>query len=319
MSDHDWKVRRMETSSKWVRMDDGVEVFMKKWTNPAIPPKAILQISHGMAEHIERYNHFAEYLTDKGILVYGSDHRGHGCTGKRMGNLGYFADHNGFERAVDDLYLVNQEIRQEVSHLPVYMFGHSMGSFLARRFMQKYSHAIQGAVISGTAGDPGIAGKIGKIIAIREIRKKGGKVPSPFLNRLTFGSYNKKIPQPQTEFDWLTRDESKVKEYIDDPLCGFICSNGFFYDLFNGLDKIHDDRQIRKVPSEFPILIVSGEDDPVGGRNLKGVHKVVKQWEKNGLKNIKTAFFTQGRHELLNETNRLEVYHFIYHWLTSQF
>ncbi|OAK73542.1 alpha/beta hydrolase [Lederbergia galactosidilytica] len=308
----------METSTKWVTMDDGVEVFMKKWINPAITPKAILQISHGMAEHIERYSHFAQYLVSKGIFVYGNDHRGHGYTGKRMGQFGYFADHDGFERAVVDLYLINQTIQQEFSHVPHFMFGHSMGSFLARRYMQKYPHTIKGAIISGTAGNPGIAGKIGKKLASREIRKRGGTAPSPFLNRLTFGSYNKKIPHPQTEFDWLTRDTSKVKEYIEDPFCGFICSNGFFYDLFVGLEKIHDDQQIRKVPSGFPVLLISGENDPVGGKNLTGVYKVVKQWEDNGLKNIKTAFFEQSRHELLNEMNQLEVYQFIYDWINSK-
>ncbi|GIN71780.1 alpha/beta hydrolase [Bacillus sp. J14TS2] len=308
----------METSTKWVRMDDGVEVFMKKWTSPTITPKAVLQISHGMAEHIERYNHFAHYLVNKGIFVYGSDHRGHGRTGERMGHLGYFAAQDGFERAVEDLYVINREISQDISNLPIYMFGHSMGSFLARRFMQTYSQAVKGAIISGTAGDPGIAGKIGKSIAKREMHKKGGKSPSPLLNRLTFGSYNKKFPQQKTEFDWLTRDAHKVKEYIEDPLCGFICTSSFFYDLFTGLEKIHDDQQVRKVPSKFPILIISGEDDPVGGKALKGVHRVVKQWEKNGLDNIKTIFFKQGRHELLNETNQLEVYQLIFDWLKQE-
>lgn len=298
-------------------MDDGVDIHLKSWKDEERAPKAVLQLVHGMAEHIERYSHFAKFLVEKGFIVYGNDHRGHGLTGERMGTLGFFADENGFDRVVNDLYSINRVIQTENPGIPIFLLGHSLGSFLVRRYIQCYSETIQGVILSGTRGNPGWAGKIGKLIAKIEIRTKGAKTPSPLLSLLSFGSFNKGIDKPRTEFDWLTRNDIIVDDYIQDPLCGFICSSGFFLDLFSGLEKIHDSESIKKIRKNLPILIFSGEKDPVGD-NLSGVKKVVSQYKQNGLLNLETCFFENARHEMLNEINREEVYDLVLHWLIKQ-
>ncbi|MGE8205072.1 alpha/beta hydrolase [Heyndrickxia sp. NPDC080065] len=307
----------MEVTSTFLKMDDQVEVFVKKWENLNEQPNAIVQLSHGMAEHIERYDDFAKFLVQHNIFVYGNDHRGHGRTGEKAGLFGFFSEQEGFERAVDDLYAVNLLIQKEYKDVPIILLGHSMGSFLARRYIQRYGESITGVIISGTGGNPGLTGKLGKQIAKREIRKHGLKTPSPLLNRLSFGSYNKHFSNLKTEFDWLSSDPDEVEKYMNDPLCGFVCSAGYFYDLLKGLEMIHDNRLIQNIPKELPIFIFSGTEDPVGGYS-KGVQKVIQQYKRNGLENIESKFFTDGRHEMLNEKNKIDVYHLIFHWITRQ-
>ncbi|MBS4197807.1 alpha/beta hydrolase [Lederbergia citri] len=305
----------MKSSIKWIKMDDGVEIHVKKWVEPDAQPVAILQLAHGMAEHIDRYNGFAEHLVQNGIFVYGNDHRGHGETGEKAGTVGFFADENGFDRVVDDLYGINQSIHHEYPDIPIFLMGHSMGSFLVRRFIQKYSSSVEGVILSGTAGSPGIAGKLGKLIAKWESRLKGPKAPSPFLDRLSFGSFNKSIQNPNTTFDWLSRDSNEVEKYINDPHCGFVCSSGFFYDLFDGLEKIHDSKLNQSIRKDLPILFFSGDKDPVGGSK---VVEVIKQYREMGLLNIDSTFLKDGRHEMLNETNKYEVYQLVLKWITKQ-
>ncbi|MBS4174939.1 alpha/beta hydrolase [Bacillus sp. FJAT-49736] len=307
----------MRIESSWVMMNDNIEVFLKSWKQENLPPYAILQLSHGMAEHIERYDEFARFLVSKGIFVYGNDHRGHGHTGEKAGLHGYFSDGDGFERVVDDLYEINQVIQHDYPKVPIFLFGHSMGSFLARRYIQKYGDSIKGVIISGTGGSAGLLGKIGKMLAQREMRKNGPTTPSPLMNRLTFGNYNKSISNPNTEFDWLSSDSSAVDKYINDPFCGFVCSSGFFHDLISGIEKIHQNSTIQSIPKNLPIFIFSGEKDPVGG-NTKGVRKVIEQYERNGLRNIDSVFFKNGRHEMLNEVNKLDVFVAIQNWLFQQ-
>lgn len=275
----------MKKTTEWIRMDDQTEVYVKKWEAENTKPRAILQISHGMAEHIERYDEFAGFFVFNGITVYGNDHRGHGHTGERVGLHGYFSDEDGFERVVDDLYEINKVIQKEYPDTPIFLLGHSMGSFLARRYIQKYADSIKGVIISGTGSSAGLLGKIGKGIAKREMRKNGPKEPSPLMNRLTFGNYNRSIEQPKTEFDWLSNDPHEVEKYIKDPFCGFVCSAGFFFDLLTGMERIHQDHLIQLIPKDLPMFIFSGEDDPVGGRT-KGVRKVIEQYERNGIRNI---------------------------------
>jgi len=307
----------MKITSDWIRMEDQIEVYVKKWEDENIVPHAIVQISHGMAEHIERYDEFATFLVSKGIFVYSNDHRGHGHTGERAGLHGYFSDKDGFERVVEDLFEINKVIQKEHSDIPIFLFGHSMGSFLARRFIQKYAGSIKGVIISGTGSSAGLLGKIGKNIAKREIRKNGAKAPSPLMNRLTFGNYNKNIDEPKTEFDWLSSDPHEVEKYMRDPYCGFVCTAGFFYDLISGMERIHHNKHIERIPKELPMFIFSGEQDPVGGRT-KGVQKVIAQYERNGLQNIDSVFFKEGRHEMLNEVNKHEVFNAVHSWISKQ-
>jgi alpha-beta hydrolase superfamily lysophospholipase len=183
-------------------LTDGTVLFVHKWA-PTQEPKGVVQIAHGMAEHSARYADFAATLANEGFIVYANDHRGHGKTAKEKEDVMYFADENGWELAVDDLHELTKVIKQENPDLPVFLFGHSMGSFLSRRYIQNYGEGLSGVILSGTGGDPGILGSIGVWVAKREIKKRGKKGKSKLLNKLSFGSYNKAFKPNRTEFDWL--------------------------------------------------------------------------------------------------------------------
>lgn len=303
----------MESGYQWLEMDDGADIYVR-WWKPENKPRAIIQLAHGMAEHIERYHHFATFLVHHGYAVIGNDHRGHGKTGAKSLAFGFFAEQNGFDRVVDDLKFINQWMEQQHPQIPIFLMGHSLGSFLVRRYIQKYAESLSGVILSGTAASPGVAGKIGKLIAKWEVRKRGAKSASPLLNRLSFGAFNRKVPNPKTAFDWLSRDELAVQEYIKDPLCGFICSASFFIDLFTGFELIHDDQLMQNIPKQIPMFIFSGEEDPVGWHG-KGVRKVVQQYKDHGLTNIQSILYPNSRHEMLHELNKEEVYESVYQWV----
>lgn len=306
----------------WLSMDDGAELHVCVWENVADRdgdhvPLAVLQLAHGMVEHIGRYDEFASYVVQRGICVIGSDHRGHGRTGEKAGLLGHFADENGFDRATDDLRAVNEWIGTRYPGVPRFLMGHSMGSMLARRYIQRYADTVDGVVIMGTAGNPGVAGKLGRWLARMEMRCKGARHPSMLLSRLVFGTYNKKVPNPKTAFDWLSRDPEAVADYVADPFCGFVPTAGFYYDLLTGLQLIHDEKFIRFIPVALHILFVSGDADPVGGYG-RGVEQVIAQYKRHGLRQVESIMYEGARHELLNETNKDEVYEALYGWLVGQ-
>lgn len=308
-------MKNIRTGEVVLKMSDQVEVFTRYWAEVE-NPVGVIQIAHGMAEHSERYSAFARACNDQGFVVVANDHRGHGKTGELAGLMGYFAEEDGFDRVVDDLNEITTWIKDEYPHLPVFLMGHSMGSFLTRRYLQKYGSNLQGAIIMGSGGDPGVAGKVGKRIARWQMRKDPTK-PSPFLDKLSFGSFNKGIENSVTAFDWLSRDAQVVDQYLADPYCGFVCSSGFFYDLLTGLGQIHDPKLIEQIPKTLPLLVVSGDADPVG-KNGKGIRQFVQQYENAGISNIQVILYPGARHELLNETNRVEVIADICLWLQKQ-
>jgi alpha-beta hydrolase superfamily lysophospholipase len=296
---------------------DGLEIYAVKWGGESSEkPRAIVQISHGMAEHVKRYDSFARVLVSQNIFVYGNDHRGHGMTGSKTNSIGYFADEEGFERVVNDMEALTSIIEKEYPGVPIFLFGHSMGSFLSRRYIQLYGNRLAGVILSGTGGDPGIIGKIGKMIAAREKKKKGSRTPSPLMNKLTFGSYNKAFKPTRTDFDWLSRDEQEVDMYIADPLCGGVFTAGFYYDLLEGLETVNKPENIMATPASLPIFLISGSKDPVGG-DTKGVLKSFQAYKAEGMQNVTYKFYEGARHELLNETNREEVQDDVIHWIDT--
>lgn len=297
----------------WVSTSDHTDVYVKKWFKTEVKPKAIVQLSHGMIEHIQRYHDFSTFLLENDIFVYGNDHRGHGKTGGQQGQLGYFSDRNGFTNVMEDIHEITKIIKSEYPKTPLILFGHSMGSFLARHYIQFYSNDIDGLILSGTGFFPTITNISGKALAsILPAKKK-----SSLMNTLAFGTYNKKIVNKKTNFDWLTRDEEAVTKYIDDPQTGYIPTARFFYDLMDGLDKIHKKNLNKNIRKDLPILLISGEADPVGNYS-KGVWKVAKNYHQIGLDNVKTVLFEGARHELLHEINKEEVYSTIYNWVMNK-
>lgn len=301
--------------SFFLKMDDGAELFLRSWEKVA-EPKGVVLIAHGMAEHGGRYARFAQFLNERCFLCAASDHRGHGKTGEKAGLMGYFAKQDGFDRVADDLHAIYTHYRERYPELPIFFFGHSMGSFLVRRYLQKYGETLQGAILMGSGGDPGFAAKVGKLIARIQMRRRA-TAPSKLLDSLSFGAFNKGIKNPRTKFDWLSRDAQEVQKYLSDPHCGFACSASFFFDLFTGLELIHDPKLIGQIPKELPLLVVSGEADPVGGYG-RGVRQFVGQLKNHGLKSIELKLYPGARHELLNEINRREVMEDIANWLQAQ-
>ncbi|NLL48667.1 MAG: alpha/beta hydrolase [Firmicutes bacterium] len=299
----------------YLNMDDGAQIFLRKW-DQVRSPKGVLQLAHGMAEHSARYDSFARACNRRGFVVIGSDHRGHGKTADISGVLGYFAEQDGFDRVVDDLAQIQDWIQEEYPDLPTFLLGHSLGSFLTRRFLQKYGDMLDGAILMGSGGHPGFAIKLGKLIARLQMRSDPAR-PSKILDSMAFGLYNRGIEQAQTKFDWLTRDPQEVQKYMEDPYCGFVCSCSFFMDLFTGLDMIHNPAFIDQIPKDLPLLVVSGDGDPVGGYG-RGVAEFVGQLRTLGLNKLEMILYPGARHELLHETNRDEVMKDIFRWLQEQ-
>ncbi|WP_077617064.1 alpha/beta hydrolase [Bacillus sinesaloumensis] len=297
--------------------DDGTEIYCKKWVEESyLTPKGIVQISHGMAEHIGRYDVFAKALIKEGYVVYGNDHRGHGQTGINANLMGYFAEENGFNLVVKDMYQLTEVIKNLHPNLPIFLFGHSMGSFLTRRYIQTYGAELAGVILSGTGGDPGLIGKVGIGIARLEMKRKGKKTQSHLMNKLTFGRYNKAFKAARTEYDWLTRDEKEVDKYIQDPLCGGVFSAGFFYDLVSGVAIVNDQHANKKIEPELPMYFIAGDRDPVGNFS-KGVLQAAEMYRKIGIKDVTVQLYENSRHEIINELNKEEVFKDIIHWLDS--
>jgi alpha-beta hydrolase superfamily lysophospholipase len=306
----------MQASTFTLATPDGIQLHVHRWLpdgadgsggspSPA-PVKAVVQVAHGMAEHSARYARFAERLTAAGYAVYANDHRGHGDTARTPADAGYLADHNGFSAVVDDLRLVGDHARAEHPGRPFFLFGHSMGSFLSRAYAARYGTDLDGLVLSGTAGDPGVLGQVGRALAIAQGRLRGRRHTSGLMDQLTFGQYGAAFKPNRTKFDWLSRDEAEVDLYVADEQCGNVFTSGFFADLLGGLADINTDRTASRVPKDLPIYLVSGSMDPVGNMT-KGVQQVAEQYRRVGVAEVTTRFWPEGRHEVLNETNRDEV------------
>lgn len=303
----------MRSSTLTTTASDGTSLHTYRWL-PDGAPKAVVQIAHGMAEHAGRYARFAEALTGAGYAVYANDHRGHGHTAPVGPDHGYFADKHGFATVVTDLHALTDVARSENPGLPIFLFGHSMGSFLARAYAAEYGSELAGLVLSGTAGDQGALGKVGRAIAATESKLRGRRHVSPVMDKLSFGQYNAAFKPARTNFDWLSRDRAEVDKYVADPLCGNTFTSGFYVDLLDGLSHIHNPATTAKVPKGLPIHLVSGSKDPVGN-NTKGVEHVARQYREAGVASVTTRYYLEGRHELLNETNREEVTRDLIAWL----
>lgn len=293
------------------------EIQIYEWlpeNNDAI--KGVLQIAHGMAEHAKRYKDFAEFLTQNGYAVYANDHRGHGKTAGKIENLGFFSEENGWGNAIVDLKVLSRHIAKKYPHKPFFVLGHSMGSFLMRDYITEPPINLKGAIFSGTAGDPGLLGKIGVFVTNVLLLFNKPQKPSKLMNALSFGTYNNKFKPNRTQFDWLSRDEVQVDKYIEDPYCGNISSILFFKDLLQGLLSANKQLIIDKVAEDLPVLFFSGDKDPVGEFG-KGVAEVHAKFVKAGVKDVEMKLYEGGRHEMLNEINKDEVYNFVLSWLNK--
>lgn len=291
----------------------GTEVFAKKWIDSDIKEyKGIIQLVHGMQEHIGRYSEFAEFLASNGYIVIGHDHLGHGNTAKSENDFGYFADKNGWDRLVEDVHILQNKIHNEYPNLPYIVMGHSMGSLIVRTYATKYEDAISGIIISGTSGQKyGLTS--GRLLIKLISTFKGKKYKSKLVEYLVTGSFNKKFKPNRTPSDWICSDENEVDKFISDEKCGKPFTLQAYYDLLGGTKYLSSQKNVNKTIN-VPILIFSGDKDPVG-QNGKGVLRVYNMLKKDEKRNVYLRLFKNGRHEMLNEVNKLEVYNFILDWL----
>lgn len=283
-----------------------------RW-EPEGQPRAVLQIIHGIAEFVERYDDFANYLNTKGILVVAEDHMGHGQSINGDGIQGYF--HGGWFTAVEDSVQLLEDTKKEFPDLPYILFGHSMGSFMARTILCKYPDCgLTAAVICGTGWQPAFA--LPALIKVVEgICKVSGETkPNEKLQNMVFGSYNKKVEHPRTAFDWLSRDSRIVDEYIAHPLCGFTASAGLLRDMMKGIHYIEQPANLAMMNKELPVFFIAGGDDPVGPYG-KGVHTCAEAFRKAGMENVSVRIYPLCRHEILNEINRQQVYDDVAKWI----
>ena len=286
-----------------------------RWV-PEGEPKAVVQIVHGIAEFVERYDAFAEYLNGLGYLVVAEDHMGHGQSINGEGIQGYF--HGGWFNAVADTYRLLTDTKAEYPEIPYILFGHSMGSFMARTILCRYPDSgIAGAVICGTGWQPTFAlPALAKVID-GICRKNGEEKPNEKLQGMIFGSYNSKIEHPRTDFDWLSRDKAIVDAYIAHPLCGFTASAGLLREMMRGIYYIQKKENLAKMRKDLPVFFIAGGEDPVGSYG-KGIHKCVEAFKKAGMTDVSVRVYPLCRHEILNEINKEEIFEDVAQWIEKK-
>lgn len=295
----------------WFRATDGKTIFYNEFVPENGKVKFVVQIVHGMAEHSERYTEFADFLVKKGAAVYASDHRGHGRNAMEPGEYGVWPQKKIWCTIIDDLKMVNDICAKNHPGVPIFVIGHSMGSFLTRSFISQYNFGVKGVILTGSGYNPTLLLQVGLLIAKLQCFFRGVGKSSKLLDKMSFGSFNKGYDSP---FQWLTRDQKIVDQYIEDPKCGGVFSCSFWRGFFSGLIAINKVRNVKKISRDLPILFLSGDNDPVGDSG-KGVIKAVGFYKNLGLKKVEYKLYKDARHEILNEINREEVYQDIANWI----
>jgi len=304
----------MKTEELTFTASDGKAIHVYHWA-PTGKPTSVLMIAHGMAEHAARYARLAEVLTASGIDVWAEDHRGHGKTAQE-GELGWLADKDGFRRVIEDLHELSLFIKQKNPGLPLFLLGHSWGSFLSQGYIALYGNELKGCILSGTAGNGGPIVAVGRILANLGCFFIGQKKKTPLMDSMSFGAFNKEFQPVRTKFDWLSRDPVEVDKYVNDPFCGFVCTFGFFRDLLGGLMWIHNPKTMQAIPKNLPIYMFAGSKDPVGGAT-GSFDQLYNAYTELNIADVTKKLYPDARHETLNETNRDEVMQDILKWLKS--
>ncbi len=279
--------------------------------------RAVVQISHGMIEHIGRYGYFAERMNRAGIAVIGHDHLGHGRTA-REGMLGRFAEENGAYYVLEDVRRVSEYAGRQYLGRPHILLGHSMGSFFVRRFLTLHGDTADGAILMGTGSQPAVVLRAARAIVSRAVRKEGRAVCNETLHRLVLGGYNRRFEKGETDHQWLSRDTAANRAYEADPYCQFLFSNGAYEDFFQVMWDLKRQKQFERIPRTLPILLLSGALDPVGEQG-RGVRRVYREFKRLGMRDVRIRLYPEARHELLNEINRDEVCRDILRWIRKRY
>lgn len=276
--------------------------------------RAVLQVSHGMIEHIGRYRELGRFLAGYGIAVYGHDHLGHGKTAADEKNLGYFSQNGAQVYLIKDLRRLTSYGKRRYPGKKIFLLGHSMGSFFVRRYLTVYKDGPDGVLLLGTGGQPQALVALGYLLSVIVSAVKGDTCRSRLLHRLSLGNYNRKFHPSKTGHDWLSRDEKLVVEYEKDGLCSSLFTAGAYRDFFRIILELTASETAGRIRLDQPVVFLSGSRDPVGDCG-KGVIRVYRRYDRAGVKDLTLGFYQDARHELLNETNREEVLLDIYRWL----
>jgi alpha-beta hydrolase superfamily lysophospholipase len=291
---------------------DTHDIHLRIW-HPDSEFAGVIQLLHGLGEHVSRYERFAASANARGFVVCAHDHRGHGG---HYATAGYFADSNGWDLVVDDAHLVHEHIREQFQ-LPIVMLGHSMGSYVAQTFAMHYGAKLSGLLLSGSMWPRRLKLLPAILLARFEALRLGRRGRSALMNKLGFGDFNKRFEPSRTELDWLSRDEHEVDLYIADPLCGGPYTCGLWIDVMSALFKIGSDHELNRIPADLPILITGGSDDPVGGED--SMTRLMVHYAQTGHQRLTMKIYPEGRHEMLNESNRDEVTHDWLEWIAARF
>lgn len=292
---------------------DSVAYYVYK---PDSKPRAVLQIVHGMCEYIERYEEFIDFLCMNGILVCGHDHIGHGKTARGSEFLGYFAPEKGWQYLAKDVVRLTRMIREQNPGIPYFIMGHSMGSLITRAVLAKHSDLYDGSIIMGTLNIR-IGADAGIILAKAISKLKGGFYRSKKIDELVFGLNNAKIENPVNDYAWVSRDENVISAYAVDPLCNFSFTVSAYSDLAFLVSYVSRPDWAGKIGKLLPILICSGDEDPIGNYG-KGPKAVFNRLNNEGCEDLELKIYKGARHEILNETNRTEVYEDLLEWLNER-
>lgn len=284
---------------------------------PNAPVKAVLQLAHGVAEHIDRYDSFASFMASQGFAVAGNDHLGHGLSVQNESQRGYFGPVGGWDLVVKDMKKLRDILAEKYPGKPLFLLGHSMGSFLSRTYLPLYPDDFRAVILSGTGQQPPLICRAGQLLAKMIIRRHGPTHPSESLQKIAFGSYLDRIEEPVGPNDWLSRDAAVVQRYSEDPLCGYTVSAALMRDMMEGLVRIQNKDFLSSMRKLMPVLFLSGEEDPVGDWG-DGVKKVAAMFIALGMRDVSVKLYPDGRHEMLNELNKDDVYKDILDWLSDK-
>lgn len=282
---------------------------------PDGPVRGIVQIVHGIAEYAARYDEFARFLNQSGFLVVAEDHMGHGGSLAPGSPPGRF--YGGWEAAVDDVHSLLTQTRAQYPALPCFLLGHSMGSFLIQTMLYRHPDApLSGVILCGTAWHSASSVCAGQVLCRSICRLHGKDKPAPLLRKWIFGNYNNQIEHPQTPFDWVCGDHQALSAFLEDPLCGFAETAGLDRDMLHGIQMNQRLRNLEKMPKKLPVLFAAGMQDPVGAYG-KGVLQAMRAFQRAGMQKVEIQFYAKSRHEILNDTEKQQVYRDMQAWLLA--
>lgn len=298
------------------RLYDGDTLTIKEWI-PSVPTRGTIHLLHGMAEHSGRYHEFANFLKHRGWRVLAHDHRGHGNRISESRPAGHFSGVDGWNKVVSDVRSVVEAKVDSASRDPYFLFGHSMGSFIAQAFTQQYAAKVSGVILSGTGYQPAWYLQANEWVSKMERFRCGHRGVSGLLRKLTFDKFNQQFAPNRTPFDWLSRSDEAVDRYIEDPLCGFDCSTQTWVEFIHGMKKITRNYEKFTLPEDIAFMLLSGAADPIHADN-QGVVKLGRALRRCGVRSVTTKLYPDARHEILHETNKDEVMEDMHEWLLNQ-